>query len=103
MYVQGHFDLTARVLQTLRNLVNWREKFQAERNGGSAMILVMYKNGRNAKVPAPLLDKLIRQGEITHFRRSDGWVQVCQDPLRRNFSPLYRGPEKRSEWRTHLE
>jgi hypothetical protein len=36
------------------------------------MILVMYKNGRCAKVPAPLLGRLIQQGEISHFRRASG-------------------------------
>jgi hypothetical protein len=55
------------------------------------MILVMYKNGRCAKVPAPLLGRLIQQGEISHFRRDSGWVQVCL------------GPEKRGGWRTHLD
>jgi len=67
------------------------------------MILVMYADGRCAKVPAPLLGRLIQRGEISHFRRSNGWVQVCKGPLRRNFTPLYLGPEKRSDWRTHLE
>jgi hypothetical protein len=67
------------------------------------MILVMYKNGRCAKVPAPLLGRLIQQGEISHFRRASGWVQVGHGPVRTKSSPLYPGPEKRSEWRTHLE
>lgn len=67
------------------------------------MILVMYKNGRCAKVPAPLLGRLIQQGEISHFQRASGWVQVGQGPVRTNSSPLYLGPEKRRGWRTHLE
>jgi len=67
------------------------------------MILVMYKNGRCARVPAALLGRLIRQEEISHFWRSSGWVQVCHGPIRKNTNPLYLGPEKRSDWRTHLE
>lgn len=67
------------------------------------MILVMYKNGRSAKVPAPLLGKLIQKEEISHFRRASGWVEVSRDPVRRNLTPLYPGPEKRCDWRTHLE
>jgi hypothetical protein len=67
------------------------------------MILVMYKNGRCAKVPAPLLGRLIQQGEISHFRRDSGWVQVCHGPVRRSSTPLYLGPEKRGGWRTHLD
>jgi hypothetical protein len=54
-------------------------------------------------VPAPLLGRLIQQGEITHFRRDSGWVQVCHGPVRTNSTPLYLGPEKRRGWRTHLE
>lgn len=67
------------------------------------MILVMYQDGRCARVPAPLLGRLIQQGEISHFRRASGWVEVCRDPVRRNFIPLYPGPEKRGDWRTHLD
>jgi hypothetical protein len=67
------------------------------------MILVMYKNGRCAKVPAPLLGRLIQQGEISHFRRASGWVQVGDGPVRRSSTPLYPGPEKRGDWRTHLD
>lgn len=67
------------------------------------MILVMYKDGRSAKVPAVLLGQLIQKGEISHFRRASGWVEVCRDPLREKSSPLYCGQEKRCSWRTHLE
>lgn len=67
------------------------------------MILVMYKDGRSAKVPAALLGQLIQKGEISHFRRASGWVEVCRDPVRKNFTPLYFGQEKRCNWRTHLE
>ncbi len=67
------------------------------------MILVMYKNGRCAKVPAPLLGRLLHQGEVSHFWRSSGWVHVDKGPIRGRSTPLYLGPEKRSAWRTHLE
>jgi hypothetical protein len=46
---------------------------------------------------------LIQQGEISHFRRDSGWVQVCHGPVRRSSTPLYLGPEKRGGWRTHLD
>jgi hypothetical protein len=46
---------------------------------------------------------LIQQGEISHFRRASGWVQVGDGPVRRSSTTLYPGPEKRGDWRTHLE
>jgi hypothetical protein len=59
------------------------------------MILVRYEDGRFRKVPAALLGKLITSGEVTHFRRSSGWVEATSDAVRTHFSPRYQGPEKR--------
>lgn len=67
------------------------------------MILVMYKDGRNARVSASLLGQLIQKGEISHFRRASGWVEVSRDPVRKHFTPLFSGQEKRGNWRTHLD
>lgn len=67
------------------------------------MILVMFSNGRCGKVPPPLLGRLIASGEVTHFWRSDGWVDVKQGPLRKNVRTLHTGQEKRRDHRTHLD
>lgn len=67
------------------------------------MILVMFKNGRCGKVPPAILGRLLATGEVTHFRRSDGWVEAVRGPLRRAVRPLYPDREKRRDWRTHLD
>lgn len=67
------------------------------------MILVMFNNGRCGKVPPPILGRLIASGEVTHFWRTDGWVEVSRGPLRKTVRPLYSGREKRSDWRTNLD
>ncbi len=60
------------------------------------MILVRYEDGSFRKVPASLLGKLIKSGEVTHFRRASGWIEATSDAVRTHFSPLYGGSEKRS-------
>jgi hypothetical protein len=59
------------------------------------MILVRFEDGSFRKVPAALLGKLINAGEITHFRRSSGWVEAAGDSVRNHFSPSYQGRERR--------
>jgi hypothetical protein len=67
------------------------------------MVLVRYHNGAFARIPAGLLDNLIRSGEVSHFRRSGGWVAVDRDPVRKRITPLFRGREQRFGWRTNLD
>ena len=59
------------------------------------MILVRFEDGSFRKVPVELLGRLISSGEITHFRRSSGWVEAAGDQVRAHFSPCYQGPERR--------
>ena len=59
------------------------------------MILVRFEDGSFRKVPAALLGKLISSGEVTHFRRSSGWVDAASDSVRTHYSPSYHGQERR--------
>ena len=59
------------------------------------MILVRFEDGSFRKVPAALLGKLINSKEITHFRRSSGWVDATSDSVRAHFSPSYHGQDRR--------
>ncbi len=59
-------------------------------------ILVRYKNNTFGAVSQDRLDMLIASREIIYFKRSDGWVNVSEGPLRGQGSPQqYRGPERR--------
>jgi hypothetical protein len=46
-------------------------------------MLVIFKNGEDKVVPSFKLDDLIEKKEIIAFLRSDGWVQVGRDPVRK--------------------
>ena len=46
-------------------------------------IKVMYTNGKMGIVESFQLDDLIASGKIKKFRRSDGWVFVGKDPIRK--------------------
>ncbi|BCR03883.1 hypothetical protein DESUT3_09520 [Desulfuromonas versatilis] len=59
------------------------------------MILVRLKDGTFKKVPTDLLTRMIESEEITHFRRTDGWVAVGSDAVRKRRSPFYHGEERR--------
>ncbi len=59
------------------------------------MILVRWKDGTFKKIPTDLLSRMIESGEITHFRRSDGWVAVGTDAVRKKINPFYHGEERR--------
>lgn len=49
---------------------------------------VIFVNGEEKIVPAYMLDYLIREKKIVAFLRSDGWVQVGRDPIRKVQQPL---------------
>ena len=49
----------------------------------SMIIAVKYADGTTDRVQTMLLDRLIRSGAITRFRRTSGWVVIGQDPIRR--------------------
>lgn len=46
-------------------------------------------------VDAACLDQLIKNGTITAFKRSSGWVRIGQDPVRQNNCSTLCGPERR--------
>ena len=46
-------------------------------------IKVIYTNGKTGMVENCQLDDLIASGKIKKFRRSDGWVSLGKDPIRK--------------------
>lgn len=60
------------------------------------IIQVIYTNGQVGTVKPDTLDALLRQRRLFSFRRSNGWVNLQQDDLRRNISPIAVYPERRS-------
>jgi hypothetical protein len=46
-------------------------------------IKVIYTNGKTGMVENYQLDDLIASGKIKKFRRSDGWVSLGKDPIRK--------------------
>ena len=59
---------------------------------------VIFANGEEMDVPAYMLDYLIREKKIVSFLRSDGWVQVDRDPIRKSQLPLLRTGERWSDF-----
>jgi hypothetical protein len=59
------------------------------------LIEIMYNSGVYDRVSAQALDRLLKSKEVVKFLRSDGWVQVGQDPVRGRGRTIYRGPERR--------
>lgn len=49
---------------------------------------VIIVNGEERVVPAYMIDYLIREKRIIAFLRSDGWVHVGHDPIRKGQQPL---------------
>ncbi len=45
-------------------------------------------------VEASWLEQLIKNGAITAFKRSNGWVRIDRDPIRQN-PGTWSGPERR--------
>jgi hypothetical protein len=61
-------------------------------------ILVIFANGDEKNVPAYMLDYLIREKKIVAFLRTDGWVQIGQDPIRKTQQPLSRSGNRWSDF-----
>jgi hypothetical protein len=59
---------------------------------------VIFANGEEKIVPAYMLDYLIRENKIVAFFRSDGWVQVGRDPIRKSQLPLISTGERWSDF-----
>ncbi len=60
------------------------------------MILVRLRDGSFTKIPAPLLGQLLKTKEVTHFRRSEGWVKADSLDLRARGTALGRAHDRRS-------
>ncbi len=60
------------------------------------MILVRFRDGSFGKIPAPLLGRLLSSREVTHFRRSEGWVRADSPYLRTRSGPPGRANDRRS-------
>lgn len=61
------------------------------------LIRVMYADGRLGMVKPHLLDNLVEGKVVTSFLRSDGWVAVGQDVIRRRRSSHdYGGTDRRT-------
>ena len=59
---------------------------------------VIFANGEEKVVPAYMLDYLIRGNKIVAFLRSDGWVQLGRDPIRKGQLPLINTGERWSDF-----
>jgi hypothetical protein len=57
-------------------------------------IKVVYSDDRQGVLKSYQLDKLISMGKIKKFCRSEGWVTIGVDPIRRT-GGSYNGPERR--------
>ena len=58
-------------------------------------IKVMYHNNETEMVEASHLDALISSNKIKKFLRSEGWVTVGIDPMRKERRINYKGTERR--------
>lgn len=58
-------------------------------------INVIYKNGVKDHISPALLGTLINAKQIEKFERSNGWVQVGIDPVRRVNGDDFTGTERR--------
>lgn len=61
-------------------------------------IKVVFVNGNEAVVPSYVLDYLIKENKISAFQRSDGWVQIGADPIRRGQKPLEHAGSRWSDF-----
>ena len=59
------------------------------------LIKVMYQNNEIEMVEACQLDTLISSNKIKKFLRSEGWVTVGIDPIRKEKRVNYKGSERR--------
>lgn len=56
------------------------------------LIPVIYADDPYDMVEDRMLNELIIANKIKAFKRSDGWVRIGEDPIRKI---VYRGPERR--------
>jgi hypothetical protein len=63
------------------------------------LVTVVYQNNKMGLVVDSQLDQLISSNRIKRFLRSEGWVMVTGDPIRKKKVDHYNGPEKRQRAR----
>ncbi len=63
-------------------------------------ITVMYTNGKTGIVENYQLDDLIASGKIKKFRRSEGWVVVGKDPVRKTVEVEIKQKKRQSSGNT---
>ncbi len=59
---------------------------------------VIFTNGEEKNVPPYMLDYLIREEKIVAFFRSEGWVQLDRDPIRKVQQPLSKDGSRWSDF-----
>ena len=60
------------------------------------LIPVIYPNGKHDQVKDFTLSKLIDDQSIAKFKRSNGWVDISTDNIRKaRIKSFYRGEERR--------
>jgi len=62
-------------------------------------ITILNKDGFIGIISSSDLDDLIENNEILAFMRSDGWVKIGQDPIRKRQQP-YNGLGRRADDRS---
>ena len=68
------------------------------------LITVIYQNNKVGIVDAPHLDEVITSSKIKQFLRTEGWVTIGVDLIRKATRHNYKGPDyKGIERRWHIE
>jgi len=70
------------------------ENLKRKALAGALQIKVIHNNGIEGIAFTSTLDHLINMKEIVAFCRSDGWVRIDRDPIRKRTQP-FEGPGKR--------
>ena len=60
------------------------------------LLRVVHQDGKYDYMPGSMLTPLIESGDIVMFERSEGWVHINSQQVRKADSPSYHaGPERR--------
>jgi len=64
-------------------------------------IVVRYADSSLGVVSLATLDELIESGRISAFERSSGWVDIVNDPIRKESSQRrFKGLQRRAGWKS---
>lgn len=67
------------------------------------LVTVVWQNNKMGLVADSQLDQLISSNKIKKFLRSEGWVMVTGDPIRKGKGHHYDGQEKRQRVRRSVK